>query len=77
MAAESVYDDCQIIVSKGETITFLSGGVVEARDTKGARLGFDRTQELSTRGAHEIGAVVQLARRLSIGEPWIRSCSMK
>jgi sigma-B regulation protein RsbU (phosphoserine phosphatase) len=36
---------------QGETITFLSDGVVEARDTKGGLLGFDRTQELSTRPA--------------------------
>jgi serine phosphatase RsbU (regulator of sigma subunit) len=39
MVAESVYNDCQITVSKGETITFLSDGVVEARDTKGGLLG--------------------------------------
>jgi serine phosphatase RsbU (regulator of sigma subunit) len=59
MVAESVYNDCQITVSKGETITFLSDGVVEARDTKGGLLGFDRTQELSTRPAREIAAIAQ------------------
>ena len=51
--------DCKILVSRGETITFLNDGVVEARDTKVGLLGFDRTQELSTRPAHEIAAIGQ------------------
>lgn len=33
--------------------------IVEARDTKGGLLGFDRTQELRTQPAREIAAIAQ------------------
>jgi Stage II sporulation protein E (SpoIIE) len=60
LVADSVYEECQIMVTREERITFLSDGVVEARDKNGELLGFARTQELSARPANEIA---QIARR--------------
>lgn len=41
----------------GDRLTFVSDGVVEAQGRSGELLGFDRTQELSTRPAAEIAEI--------------------
>jgi len=41
------------------TVTFLSDGVVEARDAKGELLGFERMAALTTRPANEIADAAQ------------------
>jgi hypothetical protein len=46
-------------IQTNRTVTFLSDGVVEARDTKGELLGFDRTAALTTKTATEIADAAQ------------------
>jgi sigma-B regulation protein RsbU (phosphoserine phosphatase) len=46
-------------IETNETVTFLSDGVVEARDTKGELFGFDRTAALTTKTATEIADAAQ------------------
>jgi phosphoserine phosphatase RsbU/P len=48
------YEHVTAQLQPGDRLTFVSDGVVEAQDKTGELLGFDRTQELSTRSAAEI-----------------------
>ncbi|HWE86191.1 MAG TPA: PP2C family protein-serine/threonine phosphatase [Terracidiphilus sp.] len=48
------YAETAVRTGAGDRITFLSDGVVEARNGSGELLGFERTRELSTRLAAEI-----------------------
>jgi hypothetical protein len=41
----------------GDTLTFMSDGVVEARDAKGDLFGFERTKAISGKSAEEIAEV--------------------
>jgi serine phosphatase RsbU (regulator of sigma subunit) len=43
----------------GETFTFVSDGVVEARDPQGELFGFERTAAISTQAAEEIARTAQ------------------
>ena len=43
----------------GDQLTFVSDGVVEARDTNGALFGFERTREISSRSANAIVAAAK------------------
>jgi phosphoserine phosphatase RsbU/P len=43
-----------LLLAPGDTLTFLSDGVVEARNAQGELFGFDRTQEISTQSAQAI-----------------------
>jgi serine phosphatase RsbU (regulator of sigma subunit) len=59
VADEINYPETSLEVAPGETLTFISDGVVEARNSSGELLGFDRTADLSTRPAGEIAATAQ------------------
>ena len=43
----------------GDTLTFLSDGIVEARSATGELFGFDRTRQISSRSAGEIASAAQ------------------
>jgi len=51
------YDLVTVQLVPGDRLTFVSDGVVEAQGKSGELLGFDRTQELSTRSAAEIAEI--------------------
>jgi serine phosphatase RsbU (regulator of sigma subunit) len=59
VAEDVAYAETVLEVAPGETLTFVSDGVVEARNASGELLGFDRTADLSTRSAGEIAATAQ------------------
>jgi phosphoserine phosphatase RsbU/P len=59
VAADAAYAETVLQVARGETLTFISDGVVEARNETGELLGFDRTADLSTHPAEEIAAAAQ------------------
>ncbi len=48
------YEEREILLTPNDTLTFLSDGVVEARNAHGELYGFDRTAAISTRTAAEI-----------------------
>lgn len=54
LAAGVEYEEHVIELTLGEKLTFLSDGVVEARNPAGEMLGFERTAALSTQSAEEI-----------------------
>ncbi|HZW79431.1 MAG TPA: PP2C family protein-serine/threonine phosphatase [Candidatus Deferrimicrobiaceae bacterium] len=56
---ELVYSESHFEFNRGDGLTLLSDGVVEATDSKGEMLGAERTKALSTRSAHEIAAAAQ------------------
>jgi serine phosphatase RsbU (regulator of sigma subunit) len=51
------YDLITTQLKPGDRLTFVSDGVVEAQSRSGEPLGFDRTQELSTKSAAEIAEI--------------------
>ena len=54
-----IYLESRVQMGIGDTLTFLSDGVVEARDRGGALFGFERTEAISSRPAGEIAAAAQ------------------
>jgi phosphoserine phosphatase RsbU/P len=57
---EIAYEETRFTLERGETLTFMSDGVVEARSSTGELFGFDRTREISTLSASEIAQRAQL-----------------
>lgn len=53
------YAESTIRLAPNDRLTFLSDGVVEARDPSGELYGFDRTAAISTRAAAEIARLAQ------------------
>jgi hypothetical protein len=53
------YEECRFELTRGDSLTFLSDGVVEARDTSGGLFGFDRTRAVSTQSAQAIAETAQ------------------
>ncbi len=53
------YNLAEFQLSHGQTLTFLSDGVVEARDPAGTLFGFERTLELSSQPASAIADAAQ------------------
>ncbi len=53
------YVESALSLAAGETLTFLSDGVVEARNGRGELFGFDRTRQISTQSAEQIAAAAQ------------------
>ena len=51
---EEAYEQSEFTFKVGEAITFLSDGVVEARNAEGAMFGFERTRAISSLSAEEI-----------------------
>jgi serine phosphatase RsbU (regulator of sigma subunit) len=59
LAVESNYAESTFTLAPGSILTFLSDGVVEARDARGTLFGFERTRELSSQTASEIADAAQ------------------
>ena len=59
MTPEAVYVEESLRLAPGDSLTFMSDGVVEAQGGSGELFGFDRTQELSGRPAAEIAEAAQ------------------
>ena len=59
VAAETAYVETSLLLVAGDTLTFLSDGVVEARSAEGELFGFDRTRAISTQAAAEIAGAAQ------------------
>jgi len=54
LAAEVDYAETSLQLAAGNTLTFLSDGVVEAQNASGELFGFERTQAISTESAERI-----------------------
>jgi hypothetical protein len=59
LAADSAYADAPLALAPGETITFLSDGVVEARNQRGELFGFERTCAVAARPADQIARTAE------------------
>jgi phosphoserine phosphatase RsbU/P len=59
VTADADYPESTFVLAPGDTLTFLSDGVVEARSPSGELFGFERTRELSTQSAEQIAAAAQ------------------
>ncbi len=53
------YVEITLRLNPGDTLTFLSDGIVEARNARGGLFGFDRTREISGKSAEEIAQAAQ------------------
>jgi hypothetical protein len=56
---KATYSETTLKLAPGDTLTFLSDGVVEARDASGELFGFDRTRTISNQSAEEIAQAAQ------------------
>lgn len=59
LTAEADYAETMLQLGPEDTLTFLSDGVVEARDGKGELFGFERTRRISGASAEEIARAAQ------------------
>jgi len=57
--SDSPYDEHRFTLEPGDTLTFLSDGVAEARNATGQLFGFDRAREISIQSADQIAAAAQ------------------
>jgi hypothetical protein len=57
VTAPEAYEERSFTLEPGETLTFLSDGVVEARNAGGELFGFERTREISMQSAEQIANV--------------------
>ena len=57
--SEAAYEESRFVLEAGETLTFLSDGVVEAQNSEGQLFGFDRARDMSTRSPEQIAAAAQ------------------
>ena len=59
VAPETQYSEITLALAPGDTLVFLSDGVVEARNKSGELFGFDRTRDLSVQSAGTIAQAAQ------------------
>jgi phosphoserine phosphatase RsbU/P len=59
IAAPAQYDESSLQLREAGTLTFLSDGVVEARNKSGELFGFDRTRQISRYSAEAIAQAAQ------------------
>jgi phosphoserine phosphatase RsbU/P len=59
LSAETEYAGTTLSLAPGDTLTFLSDGVVEARSPTGELFGFDRTRQISTQSTKQIADKAQ------------------
>ena len=57
--ANAAYEAHTFTLAPGNRLVFYSDGVVEAQNTKGELLGFERAAELSTKQVTDIAATVK------------------
>jgi hypothetical protein len=55
----NAYEESRLQLQPGDSLTFLSDGVVEARNVDGQLFGFERTREISGKTAEEIAQAAQ------------------
>jgi len=60
LAAESAYAESTFQLDRGQQLSLLTDGVVEARDKAGALFGFDRTAAISGQSAEQIAKTAGL-----------------
>jgi len=56
---DAVYTEARLHLVAGDALTFLSDGVVEARNAAGELFGFDRTRAISRQSAEQIAQTAQ------------------
>ena len=56
---ETAYEETRFTLAPGDTLTFVSDGVVEARNSAGELFGFERTRSVSTQSAEAIARAAQ------------------
>jgi serine phosphatase RsbU (regulator of sigma subunit) len=59
IAAGVVYAETKLHLEPNDTLTFISDGVVEARNASGELLGFERTQALSMESAEKVAQAAE------------------
>jgi len=59
IAPDTDYSECTLHLAPGDTLTFLSDGVVEAQTSTGELFGFDRARSISTQTAEAIAHAAQ------------------
>jgi phosphoserine phosphatase RsbU/P len=59
VVADAEYVACRFALEPGDTLTFLSDGVVEAQSASGELFGFERTRAISGLAADKIAAAAQ------------------
>jgi len=59
VSSDAEYAETTLQLTLGDSLTFLSDGVVEAQSPTGELFGFDRTRAISTRSAEEIARAAQ------------------
>ncbi len=59
LSAEATYSETKLTLPGNTQLTFLSDGVVEARNAQGELYGFDRTATISTQSAEQIARAAQ------------------
>lgn len=59
LLAGSEYEESHFQLHSGQPLTFLSDGVVEARNQNGELFGFERTQAISTESAENVAHAAQ------------------
>jgi len=59
LSADATYEETTLQLTPEDTLTFLSDGVVEARDEAGELFGFERTRGLSCQSAQAIAQAAQ------------------
>lgn len=59
IAPEAQYGETAVQLAREDRLTFLSDGVVEARDARGELFGFERTRTISGQSAEEIAQAAQ------------------
>lgn len=60
IAPDAAYCESSIYLAPGDQLTFLSDGVIEARNAQGELFGFDRTAAISTQSAGQIAKTAEL-----------------
>ena len=58
-ASEGIYEELRLQLAEGDTLTFLSDGVIEARSAAGELFGFERAQAISAQPAEAIAAAAE------------------
>jgi serine phosphatase RsbU (regulator of sigma subunit) len=58
-ATDAVYEETRFPLAPGDTLTFVSDGVVEARGANGDLFGFERTRGISSQSAESIALTAQ------------------
>jgi hypothetical protein len=59
ITADATYVEASFELSPGDSLTFISDGVVEARNVSGELFGFDRTAAISDQAVEEIASAAQ------------------